>query len=104
MPVVDPLLPGLLESGGRELAKRASAQLGVETDVRLLELVDAAAAQEQRFLSSPTVRVAGLDGEPGAGERDEFVLACRIYLTEEGVQGQPDEGWVLDALRKGAAA
>jgi hypothetical protein len=92
------------QAGERELVARVSARLGVEPDVRLLEVGDAAAAQEQRFLGSPTVRVDGLDVEPGAGERDGFVLACRIYRTGAGLQGQPDEGWVLDALRKGAAA
>ena len=51
-----------------------------------------------RFLGSPTIRVDGRDVEPGADERDEFVLACRIYRTPAGLRGEPAEAWVRDAL------
>jgi hypothetical protein len=45
--------------------------------------------------------------ESGAGsrrvtERHEFVLSCRVYRTERGLAGQPDEVWIRKAL-SGAA-
>jgi hypothetical protein len=44
-------------------------------------------AEEERFLGSPSVRVEGVDIEPGAGERTDFGLKCRLYRTSEGQSG-----------------
>lgn len=59
---------------------------------------DPTAAKRLRFLGSPTIRVDGRDIEPGADERIEYVLACRVYRTEHGAAGVPDERWLRDAL------
>jgi hypothetical protein len=55
-------------------------------------------ARELRFLGSPSLRVDGLDVEPGAGERTDFGLKCRLFLTPAGLRGLPAEAWVLAAL------
>ena len=70
----------------------------VGADVRRVDVPDSEAAAAQRFLGSPTIRVNGRDVEPGADERSDFVLSCRLYRTESGVSGQPDERWLRDAL------
>jgi hypothetical protein len=44
------------------------------------------------------VRVDGVDVEPGADERRDFALSCRIYTGECGVAEQPEETWVREAL------
>ena len=58
-----------------------------------------AAAQSERFLGSPTLRVDGVDIEPGAGDRSDYGLKCRLYETEQGLRGAPADEWVLDALQ-----
>ena len=81
------------------LAERAVAASGVEATVRRVDIADASAAVEHRFLGSPTIRVNGVDVEPGANERHEYVLACRIYRTSTGgSEGEPDEHWLRSAL------
>jgi len=75
----------------------APAALQVLDDV---EVPDDAAAQSQRFLGSPTLRVDGRDVEPGAELRTDFGLKCRLYRTEDGFAGVPQDDWVLDALRQ----
>lgn len=85
-----------------ELVMRVLDESGVAADVRRVDVTDAASAEAHRFLGSPTIRVNGRDIEPGADERDQYVLSCRIYPTERGLQGQPDESWLRDALRGGA--
>src|SRR5919198_1336109 len=90
--------------GARELVERVSRDLGVEPELRLVNVADEAAARQLRFLGSPTIRVAGEDVDPHVGERDEYVLSCRIYRTESGLAGQPDEGWVRDALEREASS
>jgi hypothetical protein len=64
----------------------------------LVNVLDDAAAEQQRFLGSPTLRVDGRDVEPGAELRTDFGLKCRLYRTEEGFAGIPPDQWVLDAL------
>lgn len=87
----------------RALVERVAAELEVEAAIDLVEVPDPGAAAQLRFLGSPTVRVDGRDIEPGAEERSDFVFACRVYRTERGFSGQPDEGWLREALSEAAA-
>ena len=89
--------------GARALVERVSRELDVEPDLRLVNVPDAEAAREMRFLGSPTIRVVGEDVDPEAGARDEYVLSCRVYRTDHGFAGQPDERWVRDALQAAAS-
>lgn len=57
-------------------------------------------AEAERFLGSPTVRVDGVDVEPGAEQRNDYGLRCRLYQTGAGLTGTPEEGWVRDALQR----
>jgi hypothetical protein len=86
----------------RALVERVATQLRLEPEIRLVEVADPDAAVALRFLGSPTVRVNGLDVEPGAGERRDFALSCRIYRSERGVAEQPHESWVREALTEAA--
>ena len=81
-----------------ELVKRVLADSGVGATVRRVDVPDAEAAAAQRFLGSPTIRVNGHDIEPGVTERDQYVLSCRIYRTDSGITGEPDEQWLREAL------
>ena len=85
------LLPRL-----RELLDRAR----VASPIELVHMPDDAAAQRQRFLGSPTLRVDGRDVEPDAEQRTDFGLKCRLYPTPNGFAGTPPDDWVLDALRQ----
>jgi hypothetical protein len=81
-----------------ELVRRVVAARGVVATVRRVDVPDAQAAAAQRFLGSPTIRVNGRDIEPGVAERDHYTLSCRIYRTDSGVAGEPDEQWLHEAL------
>jgi len=70
----------------------------ITLDIRLRRIADHRAAERERFLGSPTVRVDGRDVEPGAEERDDFGLKCRLYRTPAGLRGVPPDEWILDAL------
>jgi hypothetical protein len=84
----------------RAMVERVSSDLGLEPELRLVNVPDEEAARRLRFLGSPTIRVGGRDVDPQAGERDEYVLSCRVYRTAGGFAGQPDERWVRDALER----
>ena len=74
-------------------------QARVTSAVELVNVPDDAAAQRERFLGSPTLRVDGCDVEPGADRRTDFGLKCRLHRTRDGFEGTPPDAWVLDALR-----
>ena len=78
----------------RDLMVAADARTAIE----LVRVDDAENAERQRFLGSPTVRVDGEDVEPGASERTDFGLKCRLFATPDGLRGMPADEWVLAAL------
>jgi hypothetical protein len=84
-----PRLRALLDAGGAE-----------HTDVELVQVEDAEAAVKTRFLGSPTIRIDGEDVEPGADDRTDFGLKCRLFATPDGLRGMPADEWVLRALER----
>jgi hypothetical protein len=88
----------------RELVERVAAELGLEPELRMVDVETPEDAERLRFLGSPTVRVGGRDVEPGADERVAFVRACRVYRTPAGLRGTPDEAWVRETLLARASA
>ena len=71
---------------------------GLDTDVELRPVETVEAAEAERFLGSPTVRIDGRDVEPGADARTDFGLKCRIYRSPAGTSPVPREAWIVDAL------
>lgn len=86
-----------------ELVERVSAELGIEPRIEYVNVSDELKAQELRFLGSPTIRVGGVDVDPHTEERGDYALSCRVFKTDRGIVGQPDEQWVRDALLREAA-
>ena len=87
----------------RALVERVLEDLDVEADVATISVDDLDAAVRLRFLGSPTIRVDGRDVEPGAGERLDYNLSCRVYRTGAGLSNLPPEQWVRSALARAAS-
>jgi len=83
----------------RELLAEGGASEQVE--LRCVESLEAAEAE--RFLGSPTVRVDGADVEPGADGRSDFGLKCRLFRTSQGVSSTPPDEWLRAALAQAGA-
>lgn len=83
------LLPHL-----HELANETGAD--VEIELRRVETLEAAEAE--RFLGSPTVRVDGVDVDPGAPGRSDYGLKCRIYRSDGAASPTPPDRWIRSAL------
>ena len=73
-------------------------QVDPAPEIVLRRVADDAAAQRERFLGSPTVRVGGRDIEPGADRRSDYGIKCRLYATSTGLAGVPEDAWLLRAL------
>ena len=78
-------------------------QAGVDAEVARRRVESVEAAERERFLGSPTLRIAGEDVEPGAEQRTDFGLKCRLFATPDGLRGMPADAWVLDALARAGA-
>lgn len=76
----------------RTLAGDHGAQL------TLRRIKDGGDAENTRFLGSPSVRVNGVDVEPGAQERTDFGMKCRLYRSRDGQSGLPPLHWIRHAL------
>lgn len=72
----------------------------MQPEIRVVEVEDVETAERLRFLGSPTIRVDGRDIEPGAGERTDYTLSCRIYRMGGETSGRPDERWLRAALAR----
>ncbi len=80
------------------------AQAGISTEIELRKIAGDDAAQRERFLGSPTVRVDGHDVEPGVELRTDYGMKCRLYRTAGGLSGQPPREWLDAALEHAAGA
>ena len=89
-PSYETLVPRL-----RQLVAEAGADPAA---IDLLAIDSVEAAEQARFLGSPTVRVNGVDVEPNAAGRNDFGLKCRIYRSDAGQASVPPDAWIRRAL------
>ena len=84
--------------------RRLMREAGVHEEVRARRVESHEAAERERFLGSPTLRIAGRDVEPGAERRADFGLSCRLFATPDGPCGVPADEWVRAALHEARGA
>jgi hypothetical protein len=75
-------------------ALRAVGRTDIPVVRRKVETVED--AEKVRFIGSPTVRVNGAD--PFATGDEPVGLACRVYLTPDGLGGSPTVQQFIEAL------
>jgi hypothetical protein len=81
------------------VVERVAAEMGIPVTVEMIELTSQAQAKKRRFLGSPSVRVDGVDVEPGTNGSTDFTLGDRVYRGGDlGLQGWPDARWIRAAL------
>lgn len=82
-----------------EMVRNVLKKEGIEADVTAVEVKDIETARTLQFLGSPSVRVDGVDIEPGR-ENDPPIFGCRTYAVDGKTTGVPPEQWLVDALRR----
>lgn len=83
----------------RQLLAATIDRLTPGTPIVDIDATDPAVAESVRFPGSPTIRVDGLDIEPGFADPGDYTPRCRLYRTSAGLRGVPDPAWIEDALR-----
>ena len=86
----------------RALVDDVARALRLAPRVEELEVEDEASGRRVCFPGSPTIRVDGIDVEPGWEPCADCTPRCRVYATSAGLRGLPERGWVERAL-SGAA-
>lgn len=82
-----------------EMVQDTVRALGVEATIDQVEVPDEEAGNAVRFPGSPTIRVDGIDIEPGFPGCEDCTPRCRVYLTERGLTGLPERAWLESVLR-----
>lgn len=85
--------------GFQDLLPRLRALTEGRAELKLRRIASVDEAEEARFLGSPSVRVDGRDVEPGAMNRTDFGMKCRLYRTAESRSHVPPDEWIRRALR-----
>jgi hypothetical protein len=73
---------------------------GVEAEVESQCISSDDEARAARFAGSPTIRVNGVDIEPGFEDSGDYALSCRVYTTAHGLRGTPEREWLEAALAR----
>jgi hypothetical protein len=81
-----------------DMVRRVLAREGIEAQIVSLDVQDVETATKLRFLGSPSIRVNGVDIEPGRQDDPPF-FGCRTYNVPGKTVGVPPEEWLLEAVR-----
>lgn len=71
---------------------------GLRVEIRDIDATDPEVLIATRFPGSPTVRVDGIDVEPGFEDPGDYTPRCRIYRTPSGFTHVPLREWIEQAL------
>jgi len=80
------------------VVERVVAETGVPARIEVVYMTTELQAQRYGFIGSPTVRIDGRDVDPRRNGAGGYTLADRVYRTDRGLSGWPDERWVRHAL------
>ncbi len=80
------------------VVERVVEETGVPAEIQVVEVTTLAQAKKLLFPGSPTVRVDGRDVDRQPAVNGDVSLGDRVYRTERGLAGWPDEQWVRDAI------
>ena len=82
----------------RQMLADAIERLAPGTNIEEIDASDPEVAAAQRFPGSPTIRVDGIDIEPGFADPGDYTPRCRLFRTAKGLHGVPDPAWIEEAL------
>ncbi len=83
--------------------RRLMSEAGVDAPIELKAVESVEAAERERFLGSPTLRIDGQDVDPAASQRNDFGLKCRLYPSAAGLRGTVPDEFVRAALARARA-
>ena len=87
-------------AGARRLLGEVVAELAPDAVVHDIDATDPDVATLHRFPGSPTIRVDGVDVQPGFVDPGDYTPRCRVYWADDRLSGVPPREWIESALRR----
>lgn len=81
-----------------QMVREVLSEQGLDVPIERIEVPDVETGNKVVFPGSPTIRVNGIDIEPGWEPCDDCTPRCRLYMTDEGLKGVPDRQWIESAV------
>lgn len=86
---------------GLERLQEVLSEEGVTAEVKQIRVGTEEEARRLRFVGSPTIRIDGVDIDPGIEKQEHYPLTCRIYRWEDGrISPLPSKEMIRQALRR----
>lgn len=81
-----------------EMVRSVLARHRVPAEIARVEVPDLETGNRVTFSGSPTIRVNGIDVEPGWAPCEDCTPRCRLYFTSRGFSGLPEREWIESAV------
>ena len=82
----------------RQMVDEVVARLGVAATVEMIDIEDEETGNRYGFPGSPTIRVDGIDIDPGFEPCADCTPRCRVYFVDGHLTGLPARQWLEGAL------
>ena len=79
-------------------------EVGLDVPIERIQVEDEETGPGVCFPGSPTIRINGIDVEPGWEPCVDCTPRCRVYPTALGLRPLPERRWIVDAVRSAASA
>ncbi len=70
----------------------------LDVAVKMIKIEGDQQARASRFLGSPSIRINGVDIEPGAEKIKDFSMRCRLYLEDGETSEWPSKKMIARAI------
>lgn len=81
------------------LVNEILAEQGLTVEIQRIEVPDTETGNRVNFPGSPTIRINGIDVEPGWDGCEDCTPRCRLYFTKSGISGVPQRDWVENSVK-----
>lgn len=87
-------------AAARTLLTELVAELAPDATIHDIDATDPEVAKRHRFPGSPTIRVDGVDVQPGFVDPGDYTPRCRLYWSDDRLAGIPPREWIESALQR----
>ena len=84
----------------RQLLNEVLREEKIQVPVEKKVIAGEEAAVAEKFLGSPSIRIDGVDADPRARKSADYGYKCRVYRTEQGLQGCPTKEMIRTAINQ----
>lgn len=82
----------------RAVLSEMLVERGIEASIEDINVADIETGERVKFPGSPTIRIDGVDVEPGYVDDGGYTPRCRLYGTADGLRGVPERARIERAI------